>query len=101
MPTLLEATGEDYPPPWFGLFAPAGTPLPILDKIHAERKRITSEPAFRQKNYHRARRRDGLNPPDEFEKFIDQSRALAARSPGNRPGAAIRRLAIFRASRAA
>ena len=26
VPTLKEATGEDYPPPWFGLFAPAGTP---------------------------------------------------------------------------
>ena len=26
IPTLKEATGEDYPPPWFGLFAPAGTP---------------------------------------------------------------------------
>src|SRR5262245_35594205 len=31
IPTLLEATGEDYPPPWFGLFAPAGTPLPIIE----------------------------------------------------------------------
>ena len=36
IPTLKEATGEDYPPPWFGLFAPAGTPKPIIEKIHAE-----------------------------------------------------------------
>ncbi len=26
IPTLKEAVGEDYPPPWFGMFAPAGTP---------------------------------------------------------------------------
>src|SRR6185503_16720911 len=44
IPTLLEATGEDYPPPWFGLFAPAGTPLPIVEKLHDEVFRICSEP---------------------------------------------------------
>ena len=46
IPTLKEATGEDYPPPWFGLFAPAGTPKPILEKINAEVRRIAADPAF-------------------------------------------------------
>ena len=36
MPTLKEATGEDIPPTWFGLFAPAGTPKTIVERIHAE-----------------------------------------------------------------
>jgi tripartite-type tricarboxylate transporter receptor subunit TctC len=32
MPTLKEATGENYPVTWFGLFAPAGTPRPIIER---------------------------------------------------------------------
>ena len=54
---MLEATGEDYPPPWFGLFAPAGTPQPIVDKVHAEVMRIASVPDWRQKQFRRARGR--------------------------------------------
>ena len=51
MPTLKEATGENYPVTWFGLFAPAGTPRPIIERVHADVVEITSDPVFRQKNY--------------------------------------------------
>jgi tripartite-type tricarboxylate transporter receptor subunit TctC len=79
MPTLLEATGEDYPPPWFGLFAPAGTPAAILDKIHAEVTRITSEPGFRQRNFIDRAVEPAVGPRDEFARFIANNRAFAAR----------------------
>jgi tripartite-type tricarboxylate transporter receptor subunit TctC len=79
IPTLLEATGEDYPPPWFGLFAPAGTPLPIVDKLHDEIVRIGSVPAWRQRNFVDRAVEPALGPRDEFKKFIDNNRAFAAR----------------------
>jgi tripartite-type tricarboxylate transporter receptor subunit TctC len=79
MPTLLEATGEDYPPPWFGLFAPSGTPAAILDKIHAEVTRITSEPGFRQRNFIDRAVEPAVGPRDEFARFIANNRAFAAR----------------------
>jgi tripartite-type tricarboxylate transporter receptor subunit TctC len=79
VPTLGEAMGVDYPPPWFGLFAPGGTPMPILDKINAEVQAITSEPAFRQKNYVERAVEPMAGPRDEFKKFIDNNRAFAAR----------------------
>ncbi len=75
-----EAMGEDYPPPWFGLFAPAGTPLPIIEKINAEVQRITSEPGFRQQQLSSiARSSRWPGPRDEFAKFIASNRAFAAR----------------------
>src|SRR5262249_40433889 len=51
LPTVLEATGERYPITWFGLFAPAGTPREIIDRVHADVVEITGTPEFRQKNY--------------------------------------------------
>jgi tripartite-type tricarboxylate transporter receptor subunit TctC len=30
---------------WFGLFAPAGTPAPIVARMHAEAKAIASTPS--------------------------------------------------------
>ncbi len=34
---------------WFGFVAPAGTPAPVVQRLHAELKRILAEPAFRKK----------------------------------------------------
>jgi tripartite-type tricarboxylate transporter receptor subunit TctC len=79
IPTLSEAVGEDYPPPWFGLFAPAGTPVPIMEKINAEVRRITSEPGFRQKNYVDRAVEPMAGPRQEFQQFIANNRVFAAR----------------------
>ena len=76
---MLEATGEDYPPPWFGLFAPAGTPLPIVDKLHDEVVRIASVPDWRQRNFVDRAVEPATGPRDEFIKFIASNRAFAAR----------------------
>src|SRR4029078_5969038 len=79
IPTLAEATGEDYPPPWFGLFAPAGTPLPIVDKMHDEVARIASMHDLRQRNFVERAVEPAIGPRDEFIKFIAGNRAFAAR----------------------
>jgi tripartite-type tricarboxylate transporter receptor subunit TctC len=77
IPTLKEATGDDYPPPWFGMFAPAGTPAPILDKVHAEILRITGEPAFREKYFIQRAVDPVVQTRAEFAKFIVDNRAFA------------------------
>jgi tripartite-type tricarboxylate transporter receptor subunit TctC len=78
MPTLREASGEDYPVTWFGLFAPAGLPRPIVDRVHAEVVKITSDPAFRQKNYVERAIEYGVNTPEQFAEFLVKTRARAA-----------------------
>src|SRR5215831_13513804 len=49
VPTLNELGFPNLAPVYFGFVAPAGTPKPIIDKLHAEISRIDNEPSFRQK----------------------------------------------------
>jgi tripartite-type tricarboxylate transporter receptor subunit TctC len=52
VPTLAEArNGESYPSTWFGLFAPAGTPKPIIARLASEVARIVEERDFRQRMF--------------------------------------------------
>lgn len=47
VPTLRESGFPDIDPrPWFGLFAPAGTPSAILEKIQKDVHAIITEPEF-------------------------------------------------------
>ena len=50
IPTLAEASGDSdiETVSWHMLFAPAATPKNIVDRLHAETKRITTTPEFRQ-----------------------------------------------------
>ncbi|WP_158215305.1 Bug family tripartite tricarboxylate transporter substrate binding protein [Candidimonas nitroreducens] len=49
VPTVREATGLDYEETvWWGLFAPSGTPDPILDKMNKEVSRIVALPEFKK-----------------------------------------------------
>jgi tripartite-type tricarboxylate transporter receptor subunit TctC len=80
VPTFAEAgLGEDFPPTWFGLFAPAGTPLPILVKLANEVDRIERDPDFRKRIYFDR----GIEPVnarlEEFAHFIGQDRTIAER----------------------
>jgi tripartite-type tricarboxylate transporter receptor subunit TctC len=50
IPTVAESGLPGYEAvTWFGLFATAGTPLPVIDKINAEVRKILAESAFREK----------------------------------------------------
>ncbi len=79
VPTFAEAYGESYAQSWFGLFAPAGTPAPILAKIAGDVTRIVDDPGFRQRMFF-AR---GIEPAPErladFARFIGEDRKIAAR----------------------
>lgn len=50
VPTLAESGLPGYEAgSWYGLFAPAGTPRAIVDRLNAETQRIFSDPTFRDR----------------------------------------------------
>jgi tripartite-type tricarboxylate transporter receptor subunit TctC len=50
VPTIEEAGLKGYElTPWHGLLAPAGTPRPVIDKVHADVVKALQEPAVRKK----------------------------------------------------
>lgn len=79
VPTLKEATGESYPQSWFGLFAPAGTPKPIVARLHKAVVAIAMDPAFHQRMYIDRAVERAIDTPDNFARFIDADRATARR----------------------
>jgi tripartite-type tricarboxylate transporter receptor subunit TctC len=50
VPTLIEGgvPGYDYST-WYGLLAPAGTPKPVIDKLHAANRKVLARDDIRQK----------------------------------------------------
>ena len=79
VPTLAELGFPNLAPVYFGFVAPAGTPKPIIDKLHDDIARIGNEPSFRQ-----ARLIDiGIQPifdtPEHFARYLQEQRTNAAR----------------------
>ncbi len=78
IPTLAE-TGYDGPASatWYGLFVPAGTPRPIIDKLGAAFGKVVSAPAFRDKNLYARGLVPAIDTPEEFAAEIRQERVVA------------------------
>jgi tripartite-type tricarboxylate transporter receptor subunit TctC len=78
VPTL-EETGYHGPPSrgWYGLFAPAGTPRPIVDRIAKEVAAIVADPAFAQTQLKDRSLVGATDTPDEFAKQIADDRVVA------------------------
>jgi tripartite-type tricarboxylate transporter receptor subunit TctC len=78
VPTLAE-TGYTGPPSrsWYGLFTPAGTPRPIVDKLAKEVAAIVSDAGFRERHLSARSLVPAVNTPEEFAAEIRQDRALA------------------------
>ena len=80
VPTLAEArNGESYPSTWFGLFAPAGTPKPIIARLASEVARIVEERDFRQRMFIDRAVEPADARLDDFARFIRQERKVAER----------------------
>ncbi|QHI98856.1 tripartite tricarboxylate transporter substrate binding protein [Xylophilus rhododendri] len=47
---------------WFGVYAPAATPKPLIDKLSAEIAKVVASPAFQQKAQEQGATADYLNP---------------------------------------
>jgi tripartite-type tricarboxylate transporter receptor subunit TctC len=78
VPTL-EETGYHGPPSrgWYGLFAPAGTPRPIAERIAKEVAAIVADPDFAQTQLKNKSLVGATDTPDEFAKQIADDRAVA------------------------
>ena len=80
VPTLAEArNGESYPSTWFGLFAPAGTPKPIIARLASEVARIVEERDFRQRMFVDRAVEPADAKLDDFARFIREERKVAER----------------------
>jgi tripartite-type tricarboxylate transporter receptor subunit TctC len=78
VPTLKE-TGYNGPPSrgWYGLFAPAGTPRPIVDRIAKEVAAIVADPDFAQRQLKDRSLVGATDTPDDFAKEIVEDRVVA------------------------
>lgn len=80
VPTIQEVfPGADYPPTWFGMFAPTGVPAPLLRKIAADVDRIVTAPAFRQRMYVERAVEPAHERLDDFAAFVRRERKSAER----------------------
>ena len=64
--------------PWFGLFAPKGTPRPIVDKLNGTFTAIIKTPAFRDKFLIGNAFTPVADSPEAFTRFIVEDRKTAA-----------------------
>jgi tripartite-type tricarboxylate transporter receptor subunit TctC len=80
VPTM-EETGYKGAPSrsWYGLFAPAGTPKPIVDRLANEVAAVVGDPAFRERHLTARSLVPAINSPDEFAQQIKADRAAAER----------------------
>lgn len=71
VPTMEQATGlKDFDASsWFGLFAPAGTPRAIVDKIQSDVAKALAVPEVRERLVSQGAEPGG-NTPDQFAAFI-------------------------------
>jgi tripartite-type tricarboxylate transporter receptor subunit TctC len=78
VPTLKE-TGYNGPPSrgWYGLFAPAGTPRPIIDRLAKEVAAIVAEPDFAQRQLKDRSLVGATNTPEAFAQEIVEDRKVA------------------------
>ena len=78
---LLSDTGYKGPPSqgWYGLFAPAGTPKAIVDKISKDVAAVVADPAFRERHLTARSLVPAINSPEKFAEEIKRDRATAQR----------------------
>jgi len=76
VPTFADI-GYTGPPSrtWYGLFAPAGTPKPIIARINAEVARVIARPDFAEKYILSRSMVPAIGTPEDFARQIDEDRA--------------------------
>jgi tripartite-type tricarboxylate transporter receptor subunit TctC len=78
VPTLADLGYKGAPSrTWYGLFAPAGTPAAIIDKLNAEVTRVVSDKAFQEKFIISRSMVPALNTPAQFAADIKADREVA------------------------
>ena len=78
VPTLADLGYKGAPSQtWYGLFAPAGTPKAIIDKLNSEIVKVVSDPAFQEKYIISRGLVSAIDTPEEFARNIAADRAGA------------------------
>ena len=78
VPTLADLGYKGAPSEtWYGLFAPAGTPKPIIDRLNGEIVKVVSDPGFREKYIISRGLVPAIDTPEEFARDIKSGRAGA------------------------
>jgi len=79
VPTTAEAGIKNAESPlWFGLWAPAGTPAAIVDKINADVRRALADAGTKQKLVNLGNDTMDMSPK-EFSDFVDSEMAIYAK----------------------
>jgi tripartite-type tricarboxylate transporter receptor subunit TctC len=80
VPTMGEAGIKDFVvTSWAAFVLPAGTPRPIIDKIHDDVVSVASEPSFRKKQFSDRALEPILSTPEEFARFLIADRIVSKR----------------------
>jgi len=76
---LLSETGYNGPPSrsWYGIFAPAGTPKAIVDKVSKDINEIIGKPEFRDRHLTARSLVPAVNTPEQFAEMIKRERPIA------------------------
>ncbi len=78
VPLLTEVGYKGEPSrSWYGIFTPAGTPKPIVDKLAKEIVAIISDPGFRERHLTARSLVSAANSPEQFAQEIKRDRAVA------------------------
>jgi tripartite-type tricarboxylate transporter receptor subunit TctC len=76
IPTIAESVPGFEAKAWFGLFAPAGTPADIVEKLSAEVQALAAEPEFREKVLGAYRMSPIASSPKDFAAFVRSEAAM-------------------------
>jgi tripartite-type tricarboxylate transporter receptor subunit TctC len=79
VPTLKELGFPNLAPVYFAFVAPAGTPQPVVRKLHEEITRIGNEPEFRQKRLIDIGIVPVFDTPEHLAQYLKQQRANGQR----------------------
>ena len=60
---------------FFGIYAPTGTPKPIIDKLYNAIVKVASKPEFQQRHMISRGLTPVLSSPDQFAKELETDRA--------------------------
>jgi tripartite-type tricarboxylate transporter receptor subunit TctC len=75
IPTFKEVGHTKHlAPTFFGIYAPAGTPRPLIDKFQAAVAKVASNPDFQKRHMDTRALTAVLSTPDEFAKQLEQER---------------------------
>jgi tripartite-type tricarboxylate transporter receptor subunit TctC len=70
VPTMVEAGYPDfYVTGWFGLFASAGTPRPVIDKLYRAAKNVLATPEIKAR-FAELGGTAGGEPPEQFKAYV-------------------------------